>query len=413
MRRRVTGGVGDPLAGSRHANCVLQRRTMNIRLGRVTSYKGSLQPLPLHHRRVTFALLGDVTGSSRALRQIRALVDLGLEVGVVQVGAPRAPDALPSSVHLDILEVGGRGPLMFANAHRAVSRASSASRSDLYLASDLYTLPALASRSRRTGAALIYDSRELYTALDSSAGKPWVSAVWRAVESRSIRHADAVLTVGDAIADALEDAYSIPRPTVLYNAPDGLEAGDRTVLARELSLPDDDRMVVLYQGLFREGRGLPALVEAARRVEDVRLVLIGEGDLEVDASGLGDRLVMSPFVPPDRLATLTPGADLGTCLIEPLTESLRLSLPNKLFEYLAAGVPVLASPLPEIEAVVGQGVGVLADPSDPDAVARALRRALDPDQRVRWRAKTASVLDPYTWTRGRATFQALVASLLS
>ena len=375
----------------------------------------TLPPTSLHARAVTFALLGDVTGSSRALRQIRALDDLGLEVRVVQVGAPRAPQVLPKAVRLDVLEVGGRGPALFVQAHRAVARALASSRSGLYLASDLYVLPALASRAERAGAALVYDSRELYAALDSSAGRPWVRAVWRAVESRSIRRADAVLTVGDAIADVLEDAYAIARPTVLHNAPEPLEGEpDQAALGRSLGLPDDGRVVVLYQGLFRRGRGLEALLEATRRVEDVRLVLIGEGDLEdeIRRADLGDRLVVSPFVPPDRLATLTPGADLGACLIEPLTESLRLSLPNKLFEYLAAGVPVLASPLPEIEAVVRQGVGVLADPSNPEDIAEALRRALDPAQRVRWRAKTASTLEPYTWTHGRATFQALVASLL-
>ncbi|MGB3543622.1 glycosyltransferase [Rubrivirga sp.] len=380
-------------------------------------------PTPsLHGRHATFTLLGDVTGSSRALRQIRALRDLGLEVDVVQVDPPRAPAALEGgsldgleAVGLTALEVTGQGPLLFAKAHRAMTQALASSRSDLYLASDLYTLPAASSRARASGAALVYDSRELYTALDSSAGKPWVSAVWRAVESRTIRHADAVLTVGDAIADRLEGAYGIDRPTVLYNAPDAGGETDRDALARHLGLPDDGRMVVLYQGLFRSGRGIPSLLEATRRVQDMRLVLIGEGVLEdeIGRADLGDRLVVSPFIPPDRLATLTPGADLGACLIEPLTESLRLSLPNKLFEYLAAGVPILASPLPEIEAVVGQGVGVLADPSDPTAVAAALRRALDAETRVRWREKTASVLDPYTWTRGRATFQALVASLLS
>jgi glycosyltransferase involved in cell wall biosynthesis len=346
-----------------------------------------------------------------------------IPVVVLQTAAPRAPDVLPSSTTLAVLDVPpGGGPLAFWRAHRAVREAARSRPAGLYLASDLYTLPALAAAARRHGARLVYDSRELYTALDSAHGRPHVSTVWAAVERRFIGRADAVLTVGDAIADRLRDRYGIERPTVLYNAPEvGTAVGtasepDRDALRRALTLPDDGRLLVLYQGLFREGRGLGTLVEAVRAVDSARLVLIGEGALESQirrrGKDLGDRLVVHPFVPPDRLAALTPGADLGACLIEPLTESLRLSLPNKLFEYLAAGVPVLASPLPEIRAVVDRGVGVLADPSDPGAVADALRRALDPDRRARWAAAAPAALAPYTWNEGRRTFRALLDRLL-
>ncbi|PAP76755.1 glycosyltransferase [Rubrivirga marina] len=366
-----------------------------------------------------FALVGDVTGSSRALRQLRVLAEAGVPVSVLQTAGPRAPRALPDGATLTVLGVRpGGGPLAFWRAHRAVREAALARPAGLYLASDLYTLPALVAASRRHGARLVYDSRELYTALDSTHGRPYVGAVWGAVERRSIGRADAVLTVGDAIADRLRDRYRIARPTVLYNAPYVAEAGsaDRDALRRDLDLPDDGRTIVLYQGLFRDGRGLRALTEAAAAVEGIRLVLIGEGALEAEirtwSAALGDRLVVHPFVPPDRLAALTPGADLGACLIEPLTESLRLSLPNKLFEYLAAGVPVLASPLPEIRAVVDRGVGVLAAPSDPGAVADALRKALDPDRRARWAAAAPAALAPYTWNEGRRTFRALLDRLL-
>ena len=348
---------------------------------------------------------------------------MGVAVTVLQTAPPRDPEALSPDgaagprVAVRVLAVApGPGPGAFWRAHRAVRAAARSTPAALYLASDLYTLPALAAAAQEHGGALVYDSRELYAALDSSHGRPWVSAVWRAVEQHFVRRADAVLTVGDAIADRLAQAYGIARPTVLYNAPPATARPDRGALAAALGLPDDGRTVVLYQGLFRPGRGLPALVEAARAVDAVRLVMIGEGalagSLRAAGSDLGDRLVLHPFVPPDRLATLTPGADLGACLIEPLTESLRLSLPNKLFEYLAAGVPVVASPLPEIRAVLGRGAGVLADPSRPAAVADALRQSLRPDMRARWAAATAETLAPYTWTAGRAAFQALVRRLL-
>ena len=335
---------------------------------------------------------------------------------VLQTEPPRDPAALPDGVRIRDVGAFTGGARGFWRAHRAVRAAAVREDAGLLLASDLYTLPALAATARQRGAALVYDARELYAALDSTHGRPVRAAVWQAVEGRFAPRADAVLTVSDGIADRLGAAYGIDRPTVLYNAPEPCpEAADPEALRRTLGLPGDGRLVVLYQGLYRAGRGLPALVEAAGQVEDVRLVFIGEGDLEAEVhrlgAGLGDRLVIQPFVPPDDLAALTPGADLGACLIEPLTESLRLSLPNKLFEYLAAGVPVLASPLPEIQRAV-QGAGVLADPQSPEAVAEALRTALDPGTRASWAAHSRDALAPYTWRSGREAFQRLILDLL-
>ena len=216
-----------------------------------------------------FALVGDVTGSSRALRQLRELGAMGLRVTVLQTAPPRAPAAFEGSdeapVTIRVLPAAGSGPGAFWRAHRAVLDAARETPAALWLASDLYTLPALAAAARQRGGALVYDSRELYAALDSSHRRPWVSAVWRAVERRHVRRADAVLTVGDAIADRLARTYGIARPTVLYNAPEPTARPDRAALAAALGLPDDGRLVVLYQGLFRPGRGLPALVRVRPR----------------------------------------------------------------------------------------------------------------------------------------------------
>jgi glycosyltransferase involved in cell wall biosynthesis len=344
--------------------------------------------------------------------------EMGLGLTVVQTDAPRRPEALPAVRFRVVGRPRGRGPAWFWAAHRAVRRAALAAPAALYVASDLYTLPALAAAARRHRARLVYDSRELYAALDSAAGRPLVGRAWGAVEGHYIGWADAVLTVGDRIADRLAETYGVARPTVLYNAPDAVaEAPDRDALRRTLGLPDDGRVVVLYQGLFRAGRGLPALVDAAGRVEGARLVLIGEGALDGElrqrGADLGDRLAVHPFVPPDVLRTLTPGADVGACLVEPLTESLRLSLPNKLFEYLAAGLPVVASPLPEVRSVFARApAGLLADPASPDAVADALRLLLDPAARARLAASSQAALAPYTWTEGRAAFRHLISDLL-
>lgn len=344
---------------------------------------------------VLFAYVGDVTGSSRALRQIRTLRGARIGVTVVAALPPasalRAPDALPVGVrHVTAPVPPARGPAYFLAAHRAVATAAAdvlrSASADVLHASDLYVLPALARLARAQGAALVYDSREWYAGLDASAGRPWVSRVWAAVEARYAPRADAVLTVNDAIADRLHAERRLrARPAVLPNVSD-LAPHPRTGALRTRLGLDDRTPLVLYQGLFRAGRGLPTLVEAAARVPEAALVLIGEGDQEAEMRALAGRVLPTrahwlPFTPPDALAALTPDADVGVALIEPRTESLRLALPNKLFEYARADVPVLAGRgvVPLVEAVETSGGGRVADPADPADVAAHLRAMLTDD----------------------------------
>ncbi|GAB5535819.1 MAG: hypothetical protein Rubg2KO_20680 [Rubricoccaceae bacterium] len=368
--------------------------------------------------RVLFAYLGDPSASSRALRQLRALTALELTVHVLGVGPMGNAAAMPAGLTVEMLpRPAGRGPGWFWAAHRAVRRHGLRQPADLYLASDLYVLPALAAAAARHNGSLVFDSRELYAHLDASAGRPLVRTTWRTVEQRFIRRADAVLTVNDSIADALATTYRIPRPEVLPNVPDTPPPSPSDRLQRELAIPDDGRTLVLYQGLFREGRGLLALLDAARDVDSVRCAFIGEGPLDADvkrhALSLGDRAIVHPFVHPAELPAFTVGADVGACLIEPLTESLRLSLPNKLFETLNAHVPVLASPLPEIQRVVEAfEVGTLADPSDSGAIVEALHRVTDPSLRSSWRSRIPDALDALNPTDITARFQNVILSLL-
>ena len=367
---------------------------------------------------ILFAVLGDPSGSSRALRQLRALAALDVDVSVVGVGTLADPDALPDGLAIQMLpRPHGHGPTWFWACHRAIRNTVRRQPADVYLASDLYVLPSLSDAAKRHGGALVFDSRELYAHLDASAGRPVVRKTWQTLERRYIRRADAVLTINDSIADRLATAYGIARPTVLPNVPDTPPPSPSNRLQLELAIPDDGRTLVLYQGLFREGRGLLQLIDAAQSIDSVRLAFIGEGPLEPKvtraAASLGDRACVHPFIPPADLPTFTVGADVGACLIEPLTESLRLSLPNKLFEYLNARVPVLASPLPEIRRVVEAfEVGTLADPNDSGAIVAALHRATSPETRSSWRARIPDAIAAVSPSDTADRFQRLILSLL-
>jgi glycosyltransferase involved in cell wall biosynthesis len=368
---------------------------------------------------VLFALVGDVRASSRALRQLRALDELGCRVEALGLGPPPVPGEIAERVHLRVLpRPEGRGPLFFWRAHRLFRREVLDRPAAVYHASDLYVLPALAAAANRHGGALVLDARELYPHVDATAGKPWARWLWSAVERHYLPRTGAVLTVNDSIADRMAETYGIERPVVSRNVPPRQHVPRTDALRERLGIPSGQR-IVLYQGLVRAGRGLERLVDAMRDVPDAALVVIGDGPtkpaLQRQAAGvLGDCAHFLPHTPPDDLLRLTASADLGVHVPEPITESIRLALPNKLFEYLMAGLPVVVANIPEMRRVVEQfDVGLVVDPYDRDGLASALRKALgDETARARWEANAPTVFETFRPEHDKERFQNVYRRLL-
>jgi glycosyltransferase involved in cell wall biosynthesis len=206
-------------------------------------------------------------------------------------------------------------------------------------------------------------------------------------ESRLIARCEAVVTVNAGLAEELERRYHPARIEIVRNCPERWDPpAPRPDRIREtLGLPSDTP-IVLFHGAVVPGRGIRTLVGVlvAPGLERIHVVLLGKGSLSTaigegaEIPGDGSRLHVLPAVPPSELLDWVASADVGTVLIEPLNQNLRLSTPNKLFESIAAGTPVLAADLPEIRRVVVDDpdgpLGVLCDPMSEEAVAGALRR---------------------------------------
>jgi glycosyltransferase involved in cell wall biosynthesis len=251
------------------------------------------------------------------------------------------------------------------------------------------------------GARLVYDSHELWPDRNGRwEWRPWLLAS----EALFVRAADEVITSSPGYADALAKRYRISRPAVVRNIPErqtsaGSASPDRVGLnpsaldaARRLpraeigSPPLPPR--VAYIGGLMPGRGLEQMIDALLYLPDVRLCAIGPGATwyrasllaRATAAGVEDRMELRDPVAPGEVQSVLAGAAAGLCLIQPICRSYELSLPNKLFEYAAAGVPVLASDVPEIAAVVrSEGLGEVVPAGDPRAIATSLECLLAPD----------------------------------
>ncbi|HET7678351.1 MAG TPA: glycosyltransferase [Candidatus Limnocylindrales bacterium] len=269
----------------------------------------------------------------------------------------------------------------------------------------------LARRARREGAAgrVVYDMIDIFLEASRYPSLPaWRRALYRRREARLVRDVDGLTTVNDALADDALGRWGLSRPPlVLYNCParDELPTGETTLLREAAGLPREVS-IVLFLGRFVPGRGLLEAGDAVLRLPTAAFVALGYGPLEEelrrrDAARPGRHVTLPP-VPPADVPRWAAGAD-ATIFVSPgSTLNLRLSTPNKLWESLAGGTPIVyGRELEGIRRVVEpDGLGIAATHDDPVAIAAALAALLDTppaERRARRERARRLVAERYAW----------------
>ena len=255
---------------------------------------------------------------------------------------------------------------------------------DVFHAHDLNTLGVAATcKQRSPGSLLVYDSHELQTERSRMSLEAKRKAI--AEEGDGLPHADAMIVASPSWIRWNRDLYgSVPDPSItLINVPRMQHAEPSNALRDELGIDPSDRIVV-YQGSIQENRGIEPAIEAVRKLDHVVLVIIGYGyhrpalETYVEQEGLADRIRFFGPIPNDELLDYTASADVGLCNIVNASVSYYTSLPNKLFEYAMAGIPIVGSDSPEIGRVIDEEhIGEVCDPVDPEALAAAITTILE------------------------------------
>ncbi len=290
---------------------------------------------------------------------------------------------------------------------------------DIWQAEGMITLPVALALRRRRGGRVVYDARDLQVDSTRFARLP---GPWRRLLARRerswARSADATITANEPYADVLRRKQGIDA-TVVFNGPVGTDpetdaagasstsagAAIRERLAIPASIP-----IVLCLGNVAPGRGVEQLCRAMAEVPVAVLLVVGPGgpfreQVRAEAATLphADRIRFLPGVAPEEIPAWTAAADVAAMPIQPTTLNHRLTTPTRLFDALGAGVPIVASDLPGMAAIVrATGAGVVCDPADPNAIAAAIREILEasPERRAAYRrASLAAGHGVYAWER--------------
>lgn len=298
-----------------------------------------------------------------------------------------------------------RGPIFYAEFQFRLFLYLLFHKADVLVANDLDTLWPNYRLSKIKGVPLVYDSHELFCEVPELQNHPKKKAIWKDLERKIFPNLKYVFTVNDSIAKIYSEEYKV-EVKVVKNVPAiSAQAGIETVSKEKLGLPFDKKIIVLQGAGINIDRGAEEAVEAMQLVEGALLLIIGSGDVieilknKVVELKLGEKVRFVGKVPFQELVQYTRLADLGLTLDKDTNINYKYSLPNKLFDYIHAGVPVLASDLVEVKNVIKTfEVGDCISSHDPKHIAEKINQILTDEYKLQqWKKNTKIAAEKLNW----------------
>jgi len=372
------------------------------------------------------------THDARVGREARTLADLGHEVTIhcllgdglpegeeddgVWVVRHREPEWLGLTGAARVLPL-----LRYFARYEFLARAAERGAPDVVHGHDLETLLPAARLAQRLGIPHVHDDHELGLEKLGQGVADWVTGPKRAamdaitahlrrggarLEKRLIPRAAALITASPLYGKVLHERYGV-EPVVLLNTPPRTDPAPTPLLRERAGLPADAR-VVLYQGTITPSGGAEEAIDAAVDFPaGWHLVFLGttwmRDRLEARATerGVSSRVHFLAAVPPSELPAWTRAADIGIAPIRPTNKGQALSLANKLFEYLQAGLPMVVSDLPaQSDLMREMDAGEILPEITPAAIATAVQKlaAMPDDERAAWGARLRDAAnEKYCW----------------
>ena len=354
-----------------------------------------------NHKKIIVSVTSDLVSDNRVHKICTTLHNMGFDLLLVGRKLPKSLSVEPRKYAVKRFNLPFlKGPQFYAAYNFRLYLFLLFSKFDILLSNDLDTLPANFIAAKVKNKPLVYDSHEYFTEVPELIGRPRVKKVWEWLEMKMVPQIKNAITVCNSIAKIYEEKYGT-HFRVVRNLP-----VPGTFIAKNAN-DEKAEKIILYQGAVNIGRGLEQAILSMHFIENAKLVIAGDGDIKADLENLvikenlQNKVEFTGRLSIEELAKLTPQADLALSIEEDLGLNYRFALPNKLFDYIQAQVPVLITNLPEMAAIVNQyHIGEITGSLEPRHLAEKITDALNnQEKRKVWKNNLPLAAKELTWEK--------------
>lgn len=357
-------------------------------------------------KRAIISVINDLVTDQRVDKTASVLEDMGFDVLLVgrrKIDSPAMPGRNYETFRMRLLWE--KGPLFYIEFNFRLFFLLISRPAMLLVSNDLDTLLPnfLVHKARRI--PLVFDSHEYFTETPELVNRPKVQRIWKWIEKTCVPRIKDLITVNDSIARLFEEKYKV-KFKVVRNIPRKREIAEIPSRA-ELGMPFGKKIIILQGSGINVQRGAEEAVEAMQFIENAVLLIIGGGDVIPDLKkmvqerSLQEKVSFVTRQTPDRLAFYTANADIGLTIDKDTNINYRFSLPNKLFDYIHAGIPVLATPLVELKNIITKyGIGEFILSHEPAHIASAITGMLNDEKQLAiYKANTLKAAAELNWEK--------------
>jgi len=366
-------------------------------------------------KHVLVSVISDLATDQRVHRTSITLKEIGYQVVTVGRTLKSSPALEKRSYQTRRFTLWWeKGPLFYAAFNIRLFFFLLFNKADLLVANDLDTLLPNYLISKLKRIPLIYDSHEYFTEVPELQHRPAIKKVWQKIEASVFPRLKHIVTVNDSIASLYKARYG-KEVLVIRNVPE-TQASVEPIHPRDLGIPAGNSIAIFQGSGINIHRGAEEALDSMQYLEQVTLLFVGGGDvvealkLATEQKGLKQKVIFVPRQSPQELRRYTAMATIGLSLDKDTNINYRFSLPNKLFDYIHAGIPVLASALPEVQKIVNDyEVGIVAENHSPQHLADCIRYMIsDPERLLKWKENLKLAALELCWENEKKKMIALI-----